>query len=394
VEIQALNHISQTTPSQAEETTSIEGVKEGYVSESGVSKTKTNNQHPREIADHTVEQYIGFVKTLRKKWMCEQDNPSLQDARPIDLAEYLISHASEFRPKTFIAYRCGLLYWLNTLPDSSDVHHARLQLEVGIPRHGFKGPKRKQESPTVTLYSYKSNRPRTFRRREFERLIADLQRRALTKNETHAPSRATQLLLWLRAGLATGLRPCEWEKARWQDQAQGKLLVLTAKRKLGTYALPAIAHLPVQKESTRIVTINPEDIDWVSKHMQCVRTHLLTQEPFRTYYNNNRIYLWSVCKELFGDSRPPFTLYMMRGQFAANRKKSGQPPQDLASEMGCSVNKTQACYGRKHAGHTAPIKDSMPQKEQQTPTQANNGKFRFQRTPIKAGSTTGTSRAP
>jgi len=321
--------------------------------------------HPRTISPRTVEQYMNFVKTLRRKFMRIHGESAARDVRPIDLVEYLISQTPRIRPKTFISYRCGLLYWLGTLPDSPDVHHARLVLQVGAPKQGFKGPKRNEggQNTSATLYSRKSSRPRTFRRKDFERLLADLHRRALLKSHTSKPGRATELLLWLRAGLASGLRPCEWEKARWLDKDEGKLLVTTAKRKLGTYALPSISHLSQQEEKTRIVSIAPEDREWVAQHMNCVRHHLLTQEPFRTYYNNNRSYLWQVCKELFGASRPPFTLYMMRGQFSANRKKSGQPPEDIATEMGCSIEMTQTCYGRKSAGHTDPIKDALPQGE-------------------------------
>src|SRR5690606_21940351 len=148
----------------------------------------------------------------------------------------------------------------------------------------------------------------------------------------------------------------------------GDLLVRTAKRKMDTNALPSIAGLPPPEIKERIVHIDPDDRIWVDQHLASVRRHLLSGEPYSAYYNNNRVYLWSVCRDVFGEGKPAFTLYMMRGQFAANRKRRGLPREDVAASMGCAPKVTSTYYGNKLYGHRSiqPEKQVQVSKESQS----------------------------
>src|SRR3546814_12292305 len=58
----------------------------------------------------------------------------------------------------------------------------------------------------------------------FERLLRHL---GLKNNEP-----AEEMIDWLLSGLATGLRPAEWEYARWADTSRTHLRVKTLKRHL------------------------------------------------------------------------------------------------------------------------------------------------------------------
>lgn len=310
--------------------------------------------HPRTVSKDTIEQYAKMVKIMRKRYLRDHPSFRLEDVSPTELADHLISRSSTLRPKTFINYRCALLYWINTSPQTSDTGIARLILQNGTPKNGYKGtrgPKQNDKIRPATLYSTKSSRPRTFEKKHFEKLIAELNYRSGPTSDHRVTSRANELLLWLKAGLASGLRPVEWAKARWVDKEKGDLLVHTAKTKAGTYALPNLSGLPPPEPKTRIVKISPEDIFWVDQHLNRVKIHLQMGKPFKSYYDNNRIYLWEVCRDLFGNRRPPFTLYLMRGQFAANKKRSGMPVDEVAMQMGCSPRIASVAYGKLVYGH-------------------------------------------
>ena len=362
-----------------------------YDDEFDAPYTAANNSpsgHPRVVTDGTVKKYFSYVKSMRKQFLASSPLGHAQDVQPIDLVDFLISKAATIRPKTFINYKCGLLYWMGTLPETSDIHHARLVLQVGVPKHGFKGAR---PNTTASLYSCGSVRKRTFERRKFNRLIAELNKRSAPTGDVQTRKRPIELTLWLHAGLASGLRPVEWETAKWHDRTKGELLVKTAKRKADTYALPSLADLPPPEIVERIVHIDADDCVWVDQHMAAVRRHLLMGEPFSAYYNNNRVYLWSVCRDLFGEGKPAFTLYMMRGQFAANRKRRGIPREEVAADMGCAVKVTSTYYGNSIYGHRSAVTDKQGDANKQVdtnrmPQKPNTGSgFSFARQPSKAG---------
>src|SRR3546814_3564348 len=57
-----------------------------------------------------------------------------------------------------------------------------------------------------------------------------------------------------------------------------------------------------------------------------------------------------ICEECFGENGPVITLYMMRGQFAANAKKIASAG-DIADIMGCMPKRVTGNYGSKKGAH-------------------------------------------
>ena len=326
--------------------------------------------HPRPISEKTAKLYASYVKTLRKRYMETHPEAHVRDVTPLDLVENLLAQTSNLRPKTFGSYRSGLLHWLNTIPSSPYVLHARLVLDTGVPLNGYKGTR---PGKTASLYSSRSQRPRTFSRKNFEKLAGELNRRAAKIGDGRSNRRAGELLMWLRAGLASGVRPAEWETATWQDKSKGELLVHTAKAKLA-YALPSLKDVEPARNKTRVVMIDPDAIIWVDQHLIAVRKHLRQGRSFNSYYQNNRMYLSQTCIELFGVEGPRFTLYMMRGQFAANRKRSGKTIEQVGAEMGCNANTASTCYGNRVSGHHgAGVTDAVTQNQQARIKESESG---------------------
>jgi hypothetical protein len=318
-------------------------------------------KHPGSPNPTTINSYHQIVKGLRRDFLQTFTFPESVHATPMDLVSDLLSKSLTFRPKTYLLYRAALHYWLELLPDYPEKFEAIEKLMQETPRDGFKGAKPDQ---SATLYSSQSSRPRTFSRQQFERLTTELSKRASVTGR-HTPDgipRASTLLAWLHAGLASGLRPIEWEDAQWHDAEKTTLRVRSAKRRCDDPLAPThTERLP----EYRLVPIDAADQPWVEQHLDHLARYKLAGGTFKHFYNNNRATLSRLCTEIFGPAAKKFTLYLMRGQFAANRKRR-QGADEVAMEMGCSTEIVYRSYGRKSAGHRAgrntpaPTRSSRP----------------------------------
>lgn len=306
----------------------------------------------RIISPKTRIHYGNITKLLHRLALEQKDNGHLFDASPLDVVNYLFSQRARFRPKTFLMYRTALVWWIPFLPVNGVTQRAWTKLHEKLTINGYKDGK--GQKGNTTLYSKRSSRKRTVSKKRFNKLLDELTHRVSSARTHVERKRAAELQYWLLAGLATGLRPVEWSQAHWRNKEAGELNVITAKRKLDNYGLPHIAHLEDEEYMpVRVVVIDDEaDIPWVDLHMKSVQAYLQADEDnvFSRYYDNNRLYLRNVCRSIF-PSGENVTLYMLRGQFAANRKISGQPREELAGEMGCSADYTSTAYGKQIYGH-------------------------------------------
>lgn len=306
----------------------------------------------RIISANTKKQYGRITNLLRASVLETKPDGHIVDATPLEIVDYLFNQRSRLRPQTFLMYRSALIWWLSTLTVDASIQDAWITLHELVPKDGYKDEK--GEKGKARLYSIKSSRKRTVSQKKLRRLLDELTHRTDAARTYIDRRRASELRFWVLAGLATGLRPTEWSQAYWRNKAQGELNVITAKRKVGNYSLPDISHLSDEEPMpVRVVKIDDEqDIAWVDLHMKSVQAYLQSGEgrTFDRYYDNNRMYLRTINKAIFpkGDG---VTLYMLRGQFAANRKISGQPREELAKEMGCGSYYTSAAYGKQVHGY-------------------------------------------
>ncbi|QYY34057.1 hypothetical protein K2O51_32265 (plasmid) [Cupriavidus pinatubonensis] len=233
---------------------------------------------------------------------------------------------------------------------------SRVILLTGCPKDGFKGTK---PGATATRYSSKSQRKRTFSKREFDRLLRYLDKRALASHKTLSPNALVGT--WLRAGLASGLRPVECEHAAWADESESKLRVKTAKQRLRKADWTAgIARLEidsgpevadeVQRPKYRLVSIDEPDREVVGEFMNMLHSLLDEGERYQDIYNRVRRYLWLSSLAVFGEEGTRFSLYLMRGQFGSNRK-ARQGTAATAGEMGNSPLKASGYYGKVIHAH-------------------------------------------
>lgn len=311
----------------------------------------------RKISPDTEKKYNKIVHQLNEEFLQTSKYGHIYAANPIDFVRTLLQKGETMRPKSFLTYKSALLWWLAQQRECDEVFEAQEFLKRNTPSYGYKNEK--GEWGTTSLYSAKSSRPRTVSRKKFQKALDELTALIANAKNSRQAKRASELRYWLIAGLATGLRPVEWEAAMWEDKSKGMLRVKTAKRKV-SYALPDIQHLqpPPIDQSRFVFVVDANDCFWVDLHLKSVQRHLKEGKSFQSYYDNNRVYLHRLCKAIFPYGEPHLTLYTLRGQFAANRKRSGQSREELGQEMGCGAHYTSTAYGSKIYGHKSIVPNS------------------------------------
>jgi hypothetical protein len=274
-----------------------------------------------------------------------------------DLVVALLSKVSVWRPNTWRNHRSALKFWLHGQPFTVSIQGALDKLADETPRTGFKGNK---SGAVTTIYSKTAVRKRTVPPRNLERMLKFLD----DHSENSSVRTPRQLAIWIRAGLATGLRPCEWEGADWANYDNAILDVKNRKRHDGMMAMPNIAPSRAA-ESHRSIQVNgisrfavsngvdKEEFDdryWVNLHLRNVMEHLESGNSYKSYYERVRQYLIVANQQVFKNRTDFITLYQLRGQFAANRKKA-KGVEGAAADLGINPHTAIGYYGNKQYAH-------------------------------------------
>lgn len=186
---------------------------------------------------------------------------------------------------------------------------------------------------------------------------------------------------WLQAAIATGLRPREWEYARWADEDQALLLSPTLKTTADT---PAIArpyrlsvaringdsphtetptHLPM-----RAVPVEARDRIFVAQHLLAIQQARQTGFTFDDYQTYCRQTLWRACRRLWNGAKS-YSLYQGRHQFAAN-SRSKFCREELALVMGHMNRSDGSTSSRHYAGASRAHPRSAVARQQATSAEA------------------------
>jgi len=167
---------------------------------------------------------------------------------------------------------------------------------------------------------------------------------------------------WLQAAIATGLRPGEWEFARWADDRQELLLAPILKAKADVpatvrhhrIAMASTHGTPVHKEppthlQMRAVPVEPSDRIFVAQHLYSIRQAAEMGFTFEEYQNYCRQTLWRACRQLW-DGKKSYSLYQCRHQFSAN-SRSKMSRDELAAAMGHIRRGSTASYAGADRAH-------------------------------------------
>lgn len=188
--------------------------------------------------------------------------------------------------------------------------------------------------------------PRAISEADFERILNQLSK--CRKDAKWAPATA----LWLRAGLATGARPCEWQFAKWHNHERNILVIINSKvkQRVPTFKPPKSdttassrdfadksdeyfdphwrvwPEVEIPQAERYIDFLTPDEIESIQAHMESIERHLSgilniaeRQLAFDEYHEQCSCALKRACKKIWSGKRC-YCLYTFRGQFAANMK--------------------------------------------------------------------------
>ena len=160
----------------------------------------------------------------------------------------------------------------------------------------------------------------------------------------HSKTQVSQsLILWIKCGLWTGLRPGEWETTEIVKVGESEaLLVHNAKNTNGR-----------SHGITRTVILNKcseEEIAIIKTHVNQVKKWH-SAGVYRNMYHACISKLYETTRKIWPNRERHITLYSTRHQFVANAKAANLSLAQVAALMGHAVDDTATThYGRRAAG--------------------------------------------
>lgn len=251
------------------------------------------------LAEAKEVNHPSSAKTMQLK--DPQDNLPCQVMHVLSAVEWcLLHHVPDWSQSTYKMTRLGYELIIKQLLQQqripADEANAAL---VKLSQH--KGLKKNERTKKTSARRKKNLSPEQ---------LADIQRYVLGKNNKWGKA----LLVWLKAGVATGLRPNEWQTAELSEN-EGRLLLTCENFKANETRSYA-------KERTIDLSGLPEE------YITAVKEHLATVK----YMQQNNLYdvyakgcsdLLRLCnRKLWPKRKANVTLYTGRHQFSANAKAS------------------------------------------------------------------------
>ncbi len=287
----------------------------------------------------TIQAYRTRGDQLLRKYRLQCDLPlDVEEFDAMHFANWLLAQRSGFAASTWRIYRISAVMKLGELPDAR-AEEARALLE----RQPSSDPEMSTERQPVQSDSRltSANKAKEFPYAHWHGIESHLRlhKRAAISNE---------LLDWLRAGLATGLRPGEWEAtdiSHVVDPASGQtrifLYVLNAKatngRGNGVLRTLEITDLTGQslgaiermsRNGARMAELG-RYIDWQRKVSQA---------------------LYRLAQKIVRRDKTVYSLYSTRHQFVANMRSLSLDPGELAALVGHNVDETaHHHYGQRRS---------------------------------------------
>lgn len=311
----------------------------------------SEGKSPPTIKPKTEVLYRRIVKVLVKHSTRNRSSDPLEPVMvsPTMLVEDLYArknlpadHPDFLEWSTFSTYRSALLWHLDQNKENPAYETALEKLMEYSSMSGIQARTTPQKKRRVISQT------------DLHALIEELSDRG------HRSKWAYRSVYWLLAGLATGLRPIEWENAAWEDEAHTALVVNNAKIKL---AAPAFLRKEQPDEAgateyksrvptTRTIPVlNSKDSFNIETHMNLIRAGLAEGADFTHYYEQCRRAIWLACRKLWGDKKT-YSLYTVRGQYSANQRATvGSAKTSVLMGHSRPDSPSAAHYGKANQAH-------------------------------------------
>lgn len=297
-------------------------------------------------SEKTHQQYLkrGRLLVLRFRRETGNTDEGYDNLNPVEFVNWLFSLKPTLKATAWRPYRQSAKAILSSLPhDETEAALAMLDADIG--EAGTSEPKKKASSkqdvdrdklPRRTS----SRKEKKFPKEDFDRIISYLKHFSRS-------GMASLLVDWLIAGVATGLRPIEWQatdvEVREDPNAPGGrhvwLYVLNAKATNGR-ANGVVRTLNIsgfRDETIRVV-----------QRMSRNGNEFLIDGVYDTKQSQCSQLLYSVSEKLF-KKKKVYSLYSARHQFVANAK-SYHKPESVSALVGHVVTETAvSSYGKKRS---------------------------------------------
>ncbi|MGN4191793.1 site-specific integrase [Burkholderia gladioli] len=264
----------------------------------------------------TIAAYLSRAHSLLCRIAEELELPEDAYPGPSDVVAYLKQRAKDWKWATFRQYQASLV----------------CRYEIEFERN--RDPLFKQTAEEIRSLPYvdcrsndepghtSSRKRKGIPRRDYDLLVANLARPA------RASDYSKRAALWLMAGLATGLRPCEWENARLSEDGRA-LNVLNAKATNGRAT-----------GISRVVPVGADDLPAIRAHIESLRELLARGLEFSAIQKGCTQAIRRTCAALWpGDDKRTYALYSARHQFSANAKATVSS-EEVASLLGHRSTRT------------------------------------------------------
>lgn len=331
------------------------------------------------ITPDTAEQYEQRARALIARAKADprsirvrslQDMASMGTANDLDrVVHYLRNLAPSVSYSTFRQYKAALSHFLvKHHPEAETARRELADLSYGkVYRRVHERLARQGIPRTKKVRRTSAQKAKGISQQDMNRIEARFE--AINSNK------ARLTLAWLKAGLATGLRPQEWCNAALTPCSEGQLLTI---RNLKCTQDRSFA------KTRQLIIADPERIAIIEKQLELFRlrqaevTRAMWAIPEKTseidpeaaqrkrdqavyqrIYTECRQLLSAEVRRLFPRRTLQITLYSGRHQFAADAKKTYQKPVVAALLGHGSLHTAAQHYGLSARGSDLPVKPAQ-----------------------------------
>lgn len=277
-----------------------------------------------------------LVRRFRRERNLGRD---VEQFSPMDFAIWCLSlRHSGLKPASWRLYRQAAITILQPVPDSEGAIELLVKDAPGEVSLGTTETVSDPNSERRTS----ANKEKRFAREDFARIEAALQLKRRSNN-------ADVLRDWLKAGIATGLRPVEWKATdvvevpdpRKYGAKRRYLLVLNAKITNGR-GNGVVRTLDITNFS--------EDTLGSVRRMSATGAMAYARGDFGALQSHCSRILYEIASK-FWRRKLCYSLYSCRHQFIANMKALGLSNEEISAMAGHVVDETAAqTYGKKRSG--------------------------------------------
>lgn len=282
--------------------------------------------HTSDLAPETLDQYARIAQRLRKQAARHHARSGSHQLTPQELVSWMIVRKPDWTAATWRLYKAAACHDLAKMNDSAS--QAALARLKGEPQTGAL-----KRSTRTSAIKKKNLSPE-----DLEALVDHL-------HAMHPTETGQNLVHFLVAGIATGLRPGEWRHAIWvpchRDTGQAALIVKNAKHSQGR-----------GNGSARTLHLGHLD-PWLQRRIQTVAEQAGEAEAagrFETWKETLRKTLYRATREIWPGRPRHIALYSTRHQCAANLKQVFGRPAVAALLGHASAETAGRHYARRYQG--------------------------------------------